>query len=113
MQAWLTVNQHAIPAGSQDAVGTVLSRLKGPKAGPFAQVRLTQAAQGTYTWDRLVSDVEGLSRTTNKKDWARKELRELKQGKLTTDDFIVVTIGTFSSTDLALLLECILSYRDT
>ena len=50
MQAWLTVNQHAIPAGSQDAVGAVLSRLKGPKAGPFAQVRLTQAAQGTYTW---------------------------------------------------------------
>ena len=24
-----------------------------------------------------------------------------------------VTIGTFSSTDLALFLECILSYRDT
>ena len=51
MQAWLTVNQHAIPAGSQDAVGTVLSRLKGPKAGPFAQVCLTQAAQGLYTWN--------------------------------------------------------------
>ena len=27
--------------------------------------------------------------TTNKKDWARKELHELKQGKLPTDDFIV------------------------
>ena len=51
MQAWLTVNQHAIPAGSQDAVSAVLSQLKGPKAGPFAQVRLMQAAQGTYTWD--------------------------------------------------------------
>ena len=37
----------------------------------------------------MVSDVEGLFRTTNKKDWARKELRELKQGKLTTDDFII------------------------
>ena len=37
----------------------------------------------------MVSDVEGLFRTTNKKDWARKELRELKQGKLATDDFIV------------------------
>ena len=89
MQAWLTVNQHAIPAGSQDVVGAVLSQLKGPKAGPFAQVCLTQAAQGTYTWDRLVSDVEGLFRTTNKKDWARKELQELKQGKLATDNFIV------------------------
>ena len=79
MQAWLTVNQHAIPASSQDTVGAVLSRLKGPKADPFAQVRPTQVAQGTYTWTQLVSDVEGLFRTTNKKDWAGKELRELKQ----------------------------------
>ena len=51
MQAWLMVNQHAIPAGSQDAVGTVLSWLKGPKASPFTQVHLTQAAQGTYMWN--------------------------------------------------------------
>ena len=89
MQAWLTVNQHAIPAGSQDAVGAVLSWLKGLKAGPFTQVCLTQAAQGTYTWNRLVSDVEGMFFTTNKKDCAMKELCELKQGKLATDDFIV------------------------
>ena len=89
MQAWLTVNQHAIPAGSQDAVGAVLSQLKDLKAGPFAQVRLTQAAQETYMWNHLVSNVEGLFHTTNKKDWARKELRELKQGKLAIDDFIV------------------------
>ena len=89
MQAWLMVNQHMIPAGSQDAVGAVLSRLKGPKAGPFAQVCLMQAAQGTYTWNHLVSDIEGLFHTTNKKDWARNELHKLKQGKLATDDFIV------------------------
>ena len=37
----------------------------------------------------MVSNVEGLFHTTNKKDWARKELRELKQGKLATDNFIV------------------------
>ena len=48
MQAWLTVNQHAIPAGSQDTVNAVLSWLKGPKAGPFAQVYLMQVAQDTY-----------------------------------------------------------------
>ena len=86
MQAWLIVNQHAIPTSSQDAVGAVLSWSKGRKAGPFAQVCLTQAAQETYTWNQLVSDVEGLFHTTNKKDWARKEL---KQGKLATDDFII------------------------
>ena len=36
MQAWLTVNQHEIPASLQDAVGAVLSQLKGLKASPFA-----------------------------------------------------------------------------
>ena len=68
MQAWLTVNQHAIPAGSQDTVGAVLSQLKGLKASPFTQVHLTQAAQATYTWRHLVNDVEELFHTTNKKD---------------------------------------------
>ena len=89
MQAWLTVNQHVIPASSQDTVSAVLSWLKGPKAGPFIQVHLMQVAQGTYIWNRLVNDVEGLFHTTNKKDWARKELCKLKQGQLPTDDFIV------------------------
>ena len=89
MQAWLTVNQHVIPASSQDTVGAVLSQLKGPKAGPFAQVHLMQAAQGTYMWEHLVNDVEGLFHTTNKKDWTCKELHELKQGKLPIDDFIM------------------------
>ena len=80
-QAWLKVNEHTIPEGSQDAVGAILSQLKGLKVGPFAQVHLTQAAQGFYMWTELVRDVEGLFQTTNKKDWARKELCELKQGK--------------------------------
>ena len=88
-QAWLKVNKHAIPEGSQDAIGAILSQLKGLQAGPFAQVRLTQVAQGFYTWPELVRDVEGLFCTTNKQDWARKELCKLKQGKTPTDAFIV------------------------
>ena len=85
----MTINQHAIPTGLQDVVSAVLSQLKGLKAGPFTQVCLMQAAQGTYTWNRLVNNVEGLFCTTNKKDWARKELCKLKQGKLPTDNFII------------------------
>ena len=88
-QAWLKVNKHAILEGSQDTVGAILSRLKGLKAGPFAQVHPMQAAQGFYMWPELVCDVEGLFCTTNKKDWARKELHELKQEKTPTNDFIV------------------------
>ena len=48
-QAWLKVNKHTIPEGSQDAVGAIFSWLKGPKAGPFTQVCLMQVAQGLYT----------------------------------------------------------------
>ena len=51
MQALLMVNQHAIPASSQDTVGAVLSWLKGLKAGPFTQVSLTQVTQDTYMWN--------------------------------------------------------------
>ena len=40
-------------------------------------------------WTRLVSDIKELFCTTNKKDWARKELYKLKQEKLPMDDFIV------------------------
>ena len=40
-------------------------------------------------WGHLVNNVEGLFHTINKKDWAHKELQELKQGKLPTNDFIV------------------------
>ena len=89
MQAWLMVNQHTIPTGSQDAVSTVLFRLKGLKAGSFTQVHLMQVAQGTYMWRCLVNDVEELFYMINKKDWAWKELHELKQGKLPTDNFIM------------------------
>ena len=88
-QAWLKVNKHAILEGFQDAVRAILSRLKGLKVGPFAQVHLMQVAQGFYTWPELVCDVEGLFCTTNKKNWTRKKLCELKQGKTPTNDFIM------------------------
>ena len=78
-QAWLKVNEHAIPASSQDAIGTILSWLKGPKAGPFIQVHLMQVAHRTYKWDQLIWNVEGLFWMTNKKDWASKELWELNK----------------------------------
>ena len=70
MQAWLMVNQHTIPTGSQDAISTVLFWLKGLKAGSFTQVHLMQVAQGTYMWRCLVNDVEELFYMINKKDWA-------------------------------------------
>nr|WP_205127004.1 hypothetical protein [Oceanobacillus profundus] len=87
MRAWLKLNEHAIAPESHEAVLAVLSRLKGAKAGPFAQTRITKGT--AYTWATLVSDVEGLFRTTNQVDWARSQLRSLVQGKMSTDDYIV------------------------
>ena len=94
------VNQYTIPASLQDAVSAVLSWLKGPKAGPFAQVCLTQVAQETYNWTQMVSNIEGLFHTTNKKDWARKELQELRQGKTPTDNFIVKWKALYLQADI-------------
>ncbi|RTR35484.1 hypothetical protein EKG38_24685 [Shewanella canadensis] len=58
MRAWLKLNEHAIAPESHEAVLAVLSRLKGAKAGPFAQTCITKGT--AYTWAELVSDIKGL-----------------------------------------------------
>ena len=40
MKGWLNINHHIIEEASYEAVDTVFSQLKGPKAGPFTQVQL-------------------------------------------------------------------------
>ena len=100
IQVWLMVNQHMIPAGSQYTIDAVLFHLKGPKVGPFAQVHLMQVAQENYSWDQMVSNIEELFYTTNKKDWTRKELCELKQEKILTDDFIVKWEALYLQADI-------------
>jgi len=65
MKDWLMVNSAAITPGSYEAVVTVLSYLKGLKAGVFAQIRLQQG--WTYNWNMLVDEMKGLFRSTNQK----------------------------------------------
>ena len=43
MKGWLNINHYVIEEGSYNAVIAVLSQLKGPKAGPFAQVQLQKS----------------------------------------------------------------------
>ena len=42
-----------------------------------------------YTWARMCTELEELFRPANQKDWARKKLRELKQGRMTIDEWII------------------------
>ena len=79
-----------MPANTDKPVRAVLSRLEGPKAGSFARTRLEILNSGTaYTWACMCSELEELFHSANQKDWARKKLRELKQGRMTINEWII------------------------
>ena len=87
VKAWQAKNHLAMPANTDKPVCAVLSRLEGPKAGSFARTRLEMLNSGTaYTWTCMCMELEELFRPANEKDWARKKLRELKQGRMTIDE---------------------------
>ena len=90
VKAWRAENHLAMPSNTDKPVHTVLSRLAGPKAGSFARTRLEILnAGGAYTWAQLCRELEELFRPANQKDWARKKLRELKQGQTPIDEWII------------------------
>ena len=90
IKAWQAENHLAMPANTDKPVRAVLSRLEGPKAGSFARTRLEILNTGTaYTWTQLCHELEELFRPANQKDWARKKLRELKQGRMPINEWII------------------------
>ena len=90
VKAWQVENHLAMPANTDKPVRAVLSRLEGPKAGSFARTCLEMLNSRTaYTWTRMCMELEELFRPANQKDWARKKLRELKQGRMTIDEWII------------------------
>jgi hypothetical protein len=86
IQAWLRLNATAIPPNSYTAVQAVLSRLKGPTAGKFAETRLARGP--TYLWNHLEDELPKFFRHANQKDWALMELNKFHQGDLKTGPFI-------------------------
>ena len=89
-KAWQAENHLAMPANTDKPVRAVLSRLEGPKAGSFARTCLEILNTGTaYTWTQLCRELEELFRPANQKDWALKKLRELKQGRMPIDEWII------------------------
>ena len=90
VKAWQAENHLAMPANIDKPVRAVLSCLEGPKAGSFARTYLEILNSGTaYMWARMCGELEELFRPANQKDWARKKLRELKQGRMMIDEWII------------------------
>ena len=90
VKAWQAENHLAMPTNTDKPVRAVLSRLEGPKAGSFARTCLEMLNSGTaYTWTRMCTELEEHFHQANQKDWAWKKLRELKQGRMTIDEWII------------------------
>ena len=94
MQAWLRLNAAAIPQNSYTAVQAVLSRLKGPTAGKFAETRLARGP--IYLWNHLEDELPKFFRHANQKDWALMELNKFHQGDLKTGPFITKLESLYS-----------------
>ena len=98
VKAWQAENHLAMPTNTNKPVCAVLSCLEGPKAGSFARTCQEMLNSGTaYTWTCMCTELEELFRAANQKDWARKKLRELKQGRMTIDEWII-KFQTYSHT---------------
>ena len=79
-----------MPANTDKPVRVVLSRLEGPKAGSFARTHLEILnSETTYTWIHMCGELEELFHPAHQKNWARKKLRELKQGRMMIDEWII------------------------
>ena len=90
VKAWQAENHLAMPANTDKPVRTVLSCLEGPKARSFARTCLEILNSGTaYTWACMCGELEELFHPANQKDWAQKKLRELKQGRMTINKWII------------------------
>ena len=88
VKVWIATT-HAT-ATDQQKVAAVYSRLEGPHAGRFAQVRLDECmAAGTWsTWAALQVEIKNFFLPGNN-EWARSQLLRLRQGPhQRIDDFL-------------------------
>ncbi|EGN93394.1 hypothetical protein SERLA73DRAFT_78699 [Serpula lacrymans var. lacrymans S7.3] len=90
LQIWVKANWDAF-ADNFEVATAVLSCLKGPVAGQYAQVRL----QECYTvavwpaWDDLKIEIKKYFKPQAERDWAHQQFRSFKQRNMRTDDFVI------------------------
>ncbi|EGO02531.1 hypothetical protein SERLA73DRAFT_150243 [Serpula lacrymans var. lacrymans S7.3] len=89
LQIWIKANWDAFTDNFEIAMA-VLSRLKGPVAGRYAQVRMQECyTAGVWpTWDDLKVEIKKYFIPQAERDWACQQIRTFKQGNMRTDDFV-------------------------
>ncbi|EGN93555.1 hypothetical protein SERLA73DRAFT_78442 [Serpula lacrymans var. lacrymans S7.3] len=109
LQIWIKVNWDVF-ADDFEIATAVLSRLKGPVAGRYTQVRLQECyTTGVWpTWDDLKVEIKKYFKPQAERDWAHQQIFEIKkyfkpqaerdwahqqictfkQGNMRTDDFV-------------------------
>ncbi|EGO04898.1 hypothetical protein SERLA73DRAFT_149233 [Serpula lacrymans var. lacrymans S7.3] len=89
LQIWVKANWDAF-ADDFEVATAVLSRLKGPVAGRYTQVRLQECyTAGVWpTWDDLKVEIKKYFRPQAERDWACWQICSFKQGNMRTDDFV-------------------------
>ncbi|EGO02721.1 hypothetical protein SERLA73DRAFT_70208 [Serpula lacrymans var. lacrymans S7.3] len=67
-----------------------ISRLKGPVAGQYAQVRMQECyTVGVWpVWDDLKVEIKKYFKPQAERDWARQQIHTFKQGNMRSDDFV-------------------------
>ena len=89
MKVWIKVNEAILPLAF-DKAAAVWSRMEGPIAGRYAANRLNECTRVNFwpNYDDLCTEVEGFFSPQTSTEWAKMELRKLKQGGSRIDDFM-------------------------
>ncbi|EGO00393.1 hypothetical protein SERLA73DRAFT_160279 [Serpula lacrymans var. lacrymans S7.3] len=86
---WVKANWDVF-ANNFEVATAVLSRLKGPVAGQYTQVRLQECyTAGVWpTWDNLKIEIKKYFKPQAERDWSCQQICTFKQGNMRTDDSV-------------------------
>ncbi|EGN98740.1 hypothetical protein SERLA73DRAFT_152577 [Serpula lacrymans var. lacrymans S7.3] len=89
LQIWIKANWDTF-ADDFEIATAVLSGLKGPVAGQYAQVRLQKCyTAGVWpTRDDLKIEIKKYFKPQAERDWVRQQIRSFKQDSMRTDDYV-------------------------
>ena len=90
MRVWLRLNGHLLVNDEERAIA-LWSRLRGDRAGKFAEARLAECLENGQ-WPvryELKAEFEKMFKPVADKEWAMKKLETFAQGAMKIDDFAV------------------------
>ena len=94
MKVWARVNDAVLPLRF-DKAAAVWSRMEGPIAGRYAANRLNECTRQNFwpDFDDLCTEVKSFFSPQTSTEWAKQELRKLKQGGSRIEDFMAKFIS--------------------